>query len=644
MARRMSRLPGFALSLLITAGLSVATVATALAAIPPGQPGTSNDRSSQTFMASSSTANPLNVGALVGVGGAWAASGALSLAANMPITVYLARTPGAKTWSSLSSQGDIVATATTDSSGFWETSFVIPERAGGAYDVLAVGSNDVAWRTGATALNIGPNLERSPRAGGPRTTVTLNGTGFLANEPGITVVFDSAPGGIQRTVASGITASPDGAWSASFTVPDRPAAAGLLITATGDSGSTFSVSFDVNRNLRLVPDSASPGATVSALARGMARSSAITFRLDNTVLVTVPATAASSADGRVVISFVLPVATAYGPHEITAADSGGEATAQLIVARPASIQITPNYSIRGDTVNIAGSGFSPSAPVVFTLDGSPLDTLPATVTTAADGSFTAVADLSEPKDPGYYSLVAADSNGTSAAAIYTVPGDPAPYQAETAMVAGVSADAGGNAYLGARIVRFFDPSTGNTVTPDGGISGFDASISYAANGVSVKAVTSQLPWPLVVGLNTAGGALTSVSSSGAGTTVAPPSELFRVFPWLTGSKDIAYTLTLRFNAISTGGGSGAPQERDIVKTFIRGDANNSGAVSIADALFIAQYLAGLRDLGETAATVNAINSAAVRNDSPAGSAISISDALFIAQMLAGLRDASYNMI
>ncbi len=415
----MNKLTRMAMAMAVTVALITALAAPALATIPPGQPGTSNDRSTQTFMSSSSPTSPLTVGSLVGIGGAWVASGALSLAANMPITIYLARSPGAKSWSSLIGYGEIVATSTTDALGFWNASFFIPERAGGAYDVLAVGSNDLAWRTGTTALNIGPNLERSPRAAGPRTTVDLKATGFPANEPGITVVFDSAAGGIQKTVASGITASPDGSWSATFPVPDRPAAASLSITATGDSGSTASAAFQVTRSVRLVPETTVPGATVSAMARGFAASSTITFRLDNTVLTTVPATATSSADGRVVVSFVIPVATAYGPHKIIATDSGGEATAQLVAARAASITLTPGNGAPGDTIAVTGAGFSPLSWVDFQLGGSPL--MPAqAVITAADGSFTASLKLWEPRAPGYYSLAATDMYGEQAGAIFTI--------------------------------------------------------------------------------------------------------------------------------------------------------------------------------------------------------------------------------
>jgi hypothetical protein len=56
-------------------------------------------------------------------------------------------------------------------------------------------------------------------------------------------------------------------------------------------------------------------------------------------------------------------------------------------------------------------------------------------------------------------------------------------------------------------------------------------------------------------------------------------------------------------------------------------------------LFIAQYIVGLRDL----TTVNAVNAAIVKHDDPFD-AITIADALLLAQHLVGLRDGCFNLL
>ncbi len=72
--------------------------------------------------------------------------------------------------------------------------------------------------------------------------------------------------------------------------------------------------------------------------------------------------------------------------------------------------------------------------------------------------------------------------------------------------------------------------------------------------------------------------------------------------------------------------------------FMRGDVNGDDRISIADAMFIAQYLAGNRP----ASNLNLLNAASVKHDQN-GDKISIADAMFIAQYLAGLRDSNLNL-
>lgn len=73
--------------------------------------------------------------------------------------------------------------------------------------------------------------------------------------------------------------------------------------------------------------------------------------------------------------------------------------------------------------------------------------------------------------------------------------------------------------------------------------------------------------------------------------------------------------------------------------FIRGDANGDGRVSIADAMFIAQYLAGNRPLSK----IKLLNAASVKHDGEKGDKITIADAMFIAQHLAALRDEYFKL-
>jgi hypothetical protein len=73
--------------------------------------------------------------------------------------------------------------------------------------------------------------------------------------------------------------------------------------------------------------------------------------------------------------------------------------------------------------------------------------------------------------------------------------------------------------------------------------------------------------------------------------------------------------------------------------FMRGDANNDGKISIADAMFIAQYLAGNRP----GTDLNLLNAASVCQDGNMGDKVTIADVMFITQYLAGLRDKNFEL-
>jgi len=80
---------------------------------------------------------------------------------------------------------------------------------------------------------------------------------------------------------------------------------------------------------------------------------------------------------------------------------------------------------------------------------------------------------------------------------------------------------------------------------------------------------------------------------------------------------------LNFNAVTRVGGGSAPPDIPATITVRRGDAQANGNVNVTDAMFIAQYLAGIRGLGNDTTTVNAVNAASVRQD-PTADQITIS--------------------
>ncbi len=237
-------------------------------------------------------------------------------------------------------------------------------------------------------------------------------------------------------------------------------------------------------------------------------------------------------------------------------------------------------------------------------------------------------------------LTATNPAGSNTSATQTVT--VMSYKAETEMTIGLDTGTSNYVYISAAVKRFFNQGDGGSVTLADGIGGYDAQLTYSAGAASFKTSSGLAPFGSpTVSYDTAGGTRTTVVGSQTGGAPGP-RELVRLYPWLTSDALTPVTITLRFNSISRGGGGTVPQDSDKARTFLRGDAKADGVVDITDAMFIAQYLAAVRSLGETTALVHPVNAATPLNDSATlGSTITITDALFIAQMLAGLRGNDY---
>jgi hypothetical protein len=137
---------------------------------------------------------------------------------------------------------------------------------------------------------------------------------------------------------------------------------------------------------------------------------------------------------------------------------------------------------------------------------------------------------------------------------------------------------------------------------------------------------------------------TAQFSASAAVSVPPPVDpvAFATLR-LDGCTNQAVTVTPAVSEVLDGNGSPLTVEQPAPKTYHLGDAKADGAVNIADALFIAQFLVGTRGLGEDTTKVHAINAASVKHDGPFDT-ITIADVLYIAQMLVGLRDQCFTLL
>lgn len=205
----------------------------------------------------------------------------------------------------------------------------------------------------------------------------------------------------------------------------------------------------------------------------------------------------------------------------------------------------------------------------------------------------------------------------------------------------------GVVYLDIKINRIRNPSTDADVSASGGIGAFDFTLTYpggtTGNAVNIMAVKEVSPFTTPVSnvQNASGSALINAYQTGA--THQAPLTLVKVAPRILGSNAVTHNIVLSVTILANGLGDNMPADSSKTFSVRRGDARKDGSITITDALFVAQYLAGLRGIGETTSEVQAINAASVKLESATtGEKVTIVDALFIAQFLAGLRDASFN--
>ena len=204
--------------------------------------------------------------------------------------------------------------------------------------------------------------------GVPGSWVTVTGSGFVGNETGIAVTYDGT------TVAPGITANPQGGWSATFVVP-ASASGSHSIDASGSvtpAASVPNTTFTVTPGISISRSSGASGNSLTVTGSGFGASeTGITVTYDGT---TVALGIIANSQGGWSTAFVVP-ASASGSHSI---DAYGSVTTAASVPNM-TFTVTPGISISrssgasGSSLTVTGSGFGASETgITVTYDGTPV--------------------------------------------------------------------------------------------------------------------------------------------------------------------------------------------------------------------------------------------------------------------------------
>ena len=302
---------------------------------------------------------------------------------------------------------------TANSSGSWTKAYTIPTRPSGSY-VLEVGpdpnaASDQVWEFDITVT---PRITAGKASGVAGETVTVSGTGFAANEKGITITF----GG--EVVKDDITAGADGTFTnAVITVPRRArgtyeiGASGLVTWAR----EVPPVNFTIETGISASPASAYVGDEITVVASGFAA-------WETGIRVTFAGTAVDAGTitvdrhGTWQASFVVPTSTfgdkavsAFG--DITPAAAVGQATVRVL----AKMEVNPAEGSPGDSVTLTGDGFPGNQTLTVTFANR---AVPETVQSLANGNLSFIVTV--PASPAGPLSVTATGGGAQASDEFTV--------------------------------------------------------------------------------------------------------------------------------------------------------------------------------------------------------------------------------
>lgn len=206
-----------------------------------------------------------------------------------------------------------------------------------------------------------------------------------------------------------------------FIVPTGLFAGTYLLTLQDlNTGLSVQKAITVGPAIAVTPTTGSKGTLITVSGTGFAASSAITAKVNGAAVVLSTTTTNATGAIQAATTFTIPV-TASATNTLTITDAAGNsASATFTVATPV-IQVSPSTAAAGSTVQVIGSAFTPSSPIVVQVNGQVVTTVPASLAANAGGDFityiTVPAGLS-----GNVTVTATDNSNNVGTATLTVGG------------------------------------------------------------------------------------------------------------------------------------------------------------------------------------------------------------------------------
>jgi hypothetical protein len=309
-----------------------------------------------------------------------------------------------------------IRTVTANSSGGFTTTINVPSNAAdGSYRIYGIGQASKA-RAGVTFTVRPPTTGKpafslSPKSGPPGATVTVTGSGYLANES-VTVHLDSGRNAALKTV----TANSSGQISADFVLPDAPGGDHRVYVKGKTSGIQTGQTFKVSPSV--APGDLTGGArqTVNYQVKGFGPNETVSLYWGSGS--TAEASATTDAKGNATIRAKAP----WTGTGVTGTFKGGTSrlstTTKFTVV--AAIRLEPKAGDEAGQISVRGTGFKPSSTVNIYWGSSSSSNLICSIrASSGGGAFTCKTSPKPGAAPGAHTILAI-GGGASASASFTL--------------------------------------------------------------------------------------------------------------------------------------------------------------------------------------------------------------------------------
>lgn len=261
------------------------------------------------------------------------------------------------------SRDNLVATVTTDAAGCAFTSYAVPERPAGQYQVLV--TDGTTERSAIFQLE--PTCSVSTSRAKVNESMTVSGKCFAGNQKA-SLFYDDHNIGTASTDANGNL-------KISAAVPSSPGGIHML-KVIDSSGYTASTRIIVTPSAQLIPDSGPIGTEVQVEAHGFSAESDLVVTTGQTKIAVIP------ASGNGYYRFVFRVPAIQGVNDIVIADKSDAVNIPFSVS--STLALSSSSGGIPSFVSLQGTGYRGGVPLTVSFD----DNKVGTVNTSPQGEFT----------------------------------------------------------------------------------------------------------------------------------------------------------------------------------------------------------------------------------------------------------------